>query len=127
MRPSTRARGNTQLRQSNINNIKATQKIRQERNKGQKQIKGKEKRQQRTFWLKQPLSLLNAFINPLLKAMQRLSGFVLSCSDYPPINSSDVEDGESRREAVPCWSLGPALINAPGDDTNYCLPARQLC
>lgn len=81
----------------------------QERHKGQKQIKGKEKRQWRTFWLKQPLSLFNALINPLLKAMQRLSGFVLSCSDYPPINSSDVEDGESGREAAPCWSPGPSV------------------
>ncbi len=35
-------------RQSNINNIKATQKIGQERDSGQRQIKGK-KTQQRTF------------------------------------------------------------------------------
>lgn len=59
--------------------------------------------------------------------MQRLSGFVLSCSDYPRINSSDAEDGERvlLEPGTQRVLADAALINAPGDDTNYCLPAQQ--
>lgn len=59
--------------------------------------------------------------------MQRLSGFVLSCSDYPHIDSSGTEDEE--RVLLEPWTqrvlADPALINTLGDDTNYCLPAQQ--